>query len=157
MQSFQSLKKLAKALFKKKTNFAGIVTNSVIKSYYPGFLVSNREHWELLILKLLGRDRKGDKVLEAKARQHESKYKILSTAGLVGYGNPEVFAGILTFKYTAKDRNSFFRGEIGYSIARKSWFYSVRNASRKYFQTQAEAINQFIQKYQQTIPQRLVA
>ena len=57
-----NIEKLAKALFKKVHNYRGVVTLFIIKKQYPRFKKSLKGCWELLILKLLGRDRNANKV-----------------------------------------------------------------------------------------------
>jgi len=146
MKSFKQLQNLAKSLFKKITNYSGIVSNSVIKAAYPGFLISQREHWELLILKLLGRDKYCNKPLETKLIQHRKGRKFLYSVGIVAYGDAESFAGVLSFKYAAKDINSFFRGEIGFDMHRNSWFYSIRKGNRVYVNSQSLAVNSMFRK-----------
>lgn len=144
------LQTLAKALFKKVRKFEGVVTNSLIKKTFPGFLVSCKEHWELLILKLLGRDKNCNLPQDSKRLQHLSKQPFLSSVGLVPYGNPENFAGILSFKYIAKDSNSFFKAEIGYDFNKAYWFYVIRKGNKIYSRSQVAAINAVVKKFHQT-------
>lgn len=152
MQASKSLQNLAKKLFKQVNKFSGIVTTYVIKKYYPGFKASSKDHWEYLILKLLGRNKKGNKVVVKMEKQEKARSpqeqkldsqiaseKFLNNKGLTRYGNPTFTGVTLNLKYTAINRNKLFKGSIGYNFMKECWYYTVGNCAPIFCSNQQDA------------------
>jgi hypothetical protein len=132
--SLAKIKEIAKKLFAKVHNLR-IATTSLIKKQYPKFRASNREHWELLILKLLGRDRKANKP--------STPYQQIQKAAsdLYKYG---IYIGRFDFLLGVSctfNQNGSLRGTIGYSETKQSFYYSIgRNGSNRYVTNLDQAI-----------------
>jgi hypothetical protein len=124
--SLTKTKEIAKKLFAKVNNLpVHLATTSSIKKAYPKFKASVAEHWELLILKLLKRDRKANE-LQAQP-QPQTKYDLikiqadkLAKIGVSCYGW-EFFMGTSV----KLSQNGLSLGEIGWSNSRQSWFYRI--------------------------------
>jgi hypothetical protein len=133
--SLAKIKEVAKKLFAKVHKYPGVVTTNVIKKQYPKFRASNKEHWELLILKLLGRDRKGNKSLTPYQQMQKAATQ------LCRYG---IYTGRFDFLLGVScsfNQNGLLRGTIGYSEAKQSFYYSIgRNGANRYVGSLDQAI-----------------
>lgn len=116
--SLTKTKELAKKLFAKINNIPTyLATTSAIKKAYPKFKASVAEHWEMLILKLLGRDRKANKP----AQPYDIlKAKLSSLTDVSSYGW-EFFMGVSV----KLSHQGVSIGEIGWSDTRQSWYYRI--------------------------------
>lgn len=135
--SLTQIKKTAKALFAKIHNVpVHLVTTSVIKKQYPKFRATNKDHWELLILKLLGRDRKANKP----KTPYEQLQDVVSD--LYDYG---VYTGRYDFHMgvcCTFNKDKMLVGTIGYSESRQKFYYSFgRNGSNRYVATINQAVS----------------
>lgn len=136
--SLAKTKILAKKLFVKVHNYSGIVTTNVIKKQYPKFRASNPEHWELLILKLLGRDRKANSVKKELTPFEQLKQVV---SDLYNHG---VYTGRYDFLMGVSctfNHQDVLCGTIGYSEHHNSFYYSIgRNGINRYVKTLNQAV-----------------
>lgn len=123
--SLAKLKEIAKKLFARVHNFSGIVTVNIIKKQYPKFRASIAEHWEFLVLKLLGRDRRANRVKKevpapTPFQQLEEVVSKLNKIGIYS-GKYDFLLGVSCTFF----KEGLLRGSIGYSESKKSFYYTV--------------------------------
>jgi hypothetical protein len=122
--SLPKLKETAKKLFAKVYNIsAHLVTVNVIKKTFPKFRATNKEHWEMLILKLLGRDKKANKP-QQKPQQtpyHQIKVRADSLSKLgVNVYEYDFLCGDVSCKVSYQ---GLICGGLGWAAGKQSWFW----------------------------------
>jgi hypothetical protein len=129
--SLSKIKETAKKLFAKIYKVpAHLVTVNTIKKTFPKFRATNKDHWEMLVLKLLGRDKKANKPKPQQNHYQQLKARAdkLSKLGITAYGY-EFLSGV-SCKLSVQ---GMIRGEIGWSNSRQSWFYRFGRLSASRF------------------------
>jgi hypothetical protein len=143
--SIPKLKELAKKLFAKIYKLpTHLVTVNLIKKTFPKFRATNKDHWELLVLKLLGRDRKANKPQQKPQQEHYQQLKAradrLSKLGVQVYGYEFLMGVSCKLSY-----QGMIRGEIGWSSSRQSWFYRFgRLGASRFVESLDLAVNQLV-------------
>ena len=138
-------KALAISLYRKLRNnpLAGITT---IKKEFPKFDGRKKEHWIMLVAKLL--NRKAD--FSPKASKFEIANKILNKIKsalfnnyAVSYGNPEIFLGCVTLRFTVKNN---IRGLSEFTVTVNTQdFTDVRYCFKPaWFETKCESVDQLL-------------
>jgi hypothetical protein len=145
-------KNLAIALYRKLRNkpLAGITT---IKKEFPKFDGRKKDHWILLVAKLL--NRKAD--FSPKASKTEIANRILNKIKsalfdnyAVSYGNAEIFLGCLTLRFTIKN-NIRGLGELTITVNTND-FNDIRYCFKpSWFETKCESVDQLLKAVTQKI------
>jgi hypothetical protein len=122
----KAVRTLAKKLFAKLYDLPLLsVTNSLIKKHFPKFKCSLKEHWEMLILKLLKRDKKANKVDHYKVLQNRVAF--LRNLGFTIY-DYQFFLGV-----SCKLSRPGMVCEVGFSESMNSWYVRIgRNGDTEF-------------------------
>lgn len=137
----QSVKILAKKLFAKVHNLpVHLATVSRIKKEYPRFRASNKDHWELLILKLLGRNTKANKPATPQEQVDSAVDNLRKEKGI--YDTYKDTFMVYAYRLSYKSVNM---GILGYSDSEAKYFYIFgRNGRKNYTATCQQAVNGFL-------------
>jgi hypothetical protein len=134
-----SVETLAKKLFKAVTKYRGIVTVNVIKKAYPKFRVSS-ENWQLLILKLLKRDKKANEVVAKNEwlQKVEAIRNFLQKKGITFYTKDVSTELWCSF-------NNIGLGMIGWNPNTNRWYFARHHGQVYSVSTLEKAIGGFLE------------
>jgi hypothetical protein len=137
MEKLQDYKSLGLRLYRKlrDNKFAN---TSTIKKEFPRFDGRKKEHWILLVAKLLDRNSTFVKNSDAVKMNMENLASSLYEYEIVSYGNPEIFGNSIVFKFTHRN-STLFNVSVHGDIKRGVYILYIGRSSRG---TQFKNINE---------------
>lgn len=148
VMSFEKLKTLVKALFKKIKNYSGVVSIHILKKNYDWFRASDKNSWMKIFCDLTDRDEKLDKdIVKIKHEKFSVLMKVLNSKEIFKSKESDIcfndYEVALSLRWTNRrgDLTYAHVGSIGYSTWKCKFYFKHLNGQNKiYFNTAKEML-----------------